>query len=495
MLSAWTKLSALRCDIERNKSNMLRTARSRFVLLASLVALSGSTLFAQGPKVDWDKTNKEIFEDFTSLIKIDSSNPPGDETKVAKYLQSLLEKEGISSELVGAETNRLSLIARLKGNGSKKPLLVMGHTDVVGVQREHWTEDPFGAKLVDGYIWGRGTVDDKDLVVGGLMSMILLKRSGVPLDRDIIFVAEAGEEGGSPNRTFGISYLIDHNYPDIDAEYCLTEGGSFSSTGGKLKYQLVQVSEKEGRGMKLVAHGISGHGSMPREDNAIVHLSAAVAKIGQWQPPMELTPITKMYIEGLEKVSPPEDAQRMKDLFVPSKTLAAQNYFRANNIRMNSTIRTSISPNIIQGGFRANVIPSEATATLDIRAVPGEDMIKFKAMMEKAIDDPTVQLITPATWPKETPSSSIDTEMYRTISTVQQSMFPGTLTIPGMSTGGTDMKGLRAKNMQCYGIGAELPTEDLITHAMHSDNERIKESGLYDFVKYEYTVVATMATH
>jgi len=463
--------------------------------LAALLLPAARLAAQQVPPVDWTATDKEIFTDFTSLIKIDTSNPPGNETLVAKYLQGVLAKEGIPSILAGGEPNRMSVIARLKGNGSKRPILIFGHTDVVGVQREHWTEDPFGARLVDGYIWGRGTIDDKDLVTGALMSMILLKRSGVTLDRDIIFVAEAGEEGGSPNRTYGISYLIDHNYPDIDAEYCLTEGGSFSSTGGKIDYQLVQVSEKEGRGMKLEAHGISGHGSMPREDNAIVHLSAAVAKIGAWQPPMELTPITKLYIEGLEKVSPPDEAQRLKDLFIPSKTKAAQDYFRANNIRMNSTLRTSISPNIIQGGFRSNVIPSEATATLDIRAVPGEDIEKFKAMMVKVIDDPAVKLVTPATYPPETPSSSIDTELYRDLTTVQKAMFPGTLTIPGMSTGGTDMKGLRAKGQQCYGIGAELPTEDLITHAMHSDNERIKEQALYDFVKYEYTVVATIATH
>jgi acetylornithine deacetylase/succinyl-diaminopimelate desuccinylase-like protein len=469
---------------------MLRIRLARIALLGTLLALSSSPLLAQQTQIDWTKTNKEIFEDFASLIKINSSNPPGNETQVAKYIQSILEKEGISSVLAGAEPDRLSLIARLKGNGTKKPILIMGHTDVVGVQRERWAEDPFGAKLVDGYIWGRGTIDDKDVVLGGLMTMILLKRSGVPLDRDVIFVAESGEEGGSPNRTYGIGYLIDHNYPDIDAEYCLTEGGHFSSTGGKVQYQLVQVSEKEGRGMKLVAHGISGHGSMPREDNAIVHLSTAVGKIGAWQPPMELTPITKLYVEGLEKVSPPEEAAHLKDLFDPAKIAAAQEYFRANNIFMNSVLRTSISPNIIQGGFRSNVIPSEATATLDIRAVPGEDIDKFKAMMEKVISDPAVQIVTPPQWRPETPSSSLDTPLYRELTSVQASLFPGTVTIPGMSTGGTDMKGLRAKGMQCYGIGADEPTEDLITHAMHSDNERIKESDLYDFVRFEYSVVS-----
>ncbi len=472
---------------------MMKCLALSAVLLAAS-AVMAQPLQAQADKMDWPTIDKEIFDKFTTLIKIDTSNPPGNETLAAKAIQAMLEKEGISSQLVGAEPNRLSLIARIKGNGAKKPILIFGHTDVVGVQKEKWTEDPFGAKLIDGYIWGRGTVDDKDLVTGGLMTMILLKRSGVTLDRDIIFVAEAGEEGGSPNRTFGISYIVDHNYPDVDAEYCLTEGGSFESEGGKVKYQLVQVSEKEGRGMKLVANGISGHGSMPRLDNANVHLAAAVAKIGMWQPPMKWTPITKLYVEGLEKVGTPEESARYKALFDPAKTQAAQDWFRANDIRMNSTLRTSISPNIIAGGFRSNVIPSEATATLDIRAVPGEDIVAFKAMMEKVIDDPAVKLVTPEKYPPETPSSSIDTELYRDLTTVQKQDFPGTLTIPGMSTGGTDMKPLRAKGQQCYGIGAELPKEDSITHAMHSDNERIKEQALYNFVKYEYDVVKMIST-
>ena len=443
--------------------------------------------------VDWTAVRQETLANFQALIRIDSSNPPGNETEVAKKVQELLAKDGIEAKLVGAEANRLSLIARLKGNGKKKPILIMGHTDVVGVQKEKWAEDPFGAKLIDGYVWGRGSIDDKPVLTGGLMTMLLLKRSAVQLDRDVILVAEAGEEGGSPNHTFGISYIVDYNYPDVDAEYCLTEGGSYYSTGGKLGYQLVQVSEKEGRGMKLQANGIAGHGSMPRTDNAIVHLSAAVARLGAWQPPMELTPVTKMFTEGMEKVLPTDEAQRYRDVFDPAKTQAAQDWFREHDIRMNSTLRTSISPNIIAGGFRSNVIPSEATATLDIRAVPGEDMVKFKAMMEQVIGDPTVKLITPPVWPKETPSSSVDTEMYKALGDVQAKSFPGTAMIPGMSTGGTDMKPLRQKGQQCYGIGPALPREDLVTHAMHSDNERLPEKSLYDFVKYEFDVVSKMA--
>jgi acetylornithine deacetylase/succinyl-diaminopimelate desuccinylase-like protein len=473
----------------------------------SLLLLS-ALLCAQAQEIDWKKLQAETREHFSAMVRINSSNPPGNETLVAKYIQGVLEREGIPSKLVGADPNRLSVIARLKGSGAKKPILIMGHTDVVPVQAERWSEDPFGAKLIDGFIWGRGTIDDKDLVAGALMTMLILKRSGAHLDRDVIFVAESGEEGGGgaapgaapaakgngPGRaTYGIQYIIQNNWPDIDAEYCLTEGGSFVSTGGKVLYQRVELVEKVGRGMKLVAHGTAGHGSMPRMDNAVVHLAGAVWKIGQWQPPMNLTDVTRTYFEKLAQLAPPEEGARYKALFDSSKTQAAQDYFRKNNIEVNSMLRTSISPNIITGGFKSNVIPSEAEATLDIRAVPGEDMERFKAMMEKVIDDPQVTIEAGNFQAPSPKPSSTGTEMYHMLENVQKKLFPGTATLPYMVTGGTDMRGLRMKGMECYGIGAELPTEDMVTHAMHSDNERIRESGLYQFVRYEYEVVAGMA--
>jgi acetylornithine deacetylase/succinyl-diaminopimelate desuccinylase-like protein len=465
--------------------------------LSAVSSVASSPAFAQKP-IDWKAADTETLNYFRSLIRLDTSNPPGNETIAAKYLQGILEREGIPAKLVGANPQRLSLIATLKGNGTKKPILIMGHTDVVGVQRERWTEDPFGAALIEGYIWGRGTIDDKDKVVASLMTILELKRSGVRLDRDVIFVAEAGEEGGSSDGSFGMQYIIRNNWADIDAEYCLTEGGNFYSRGGKVLYQKVEVSEKVGRGMRLVARGTSGHGSMPREDNAIVHLSAAVAAIGRWQPPMHLTDVTRTYLERLILVSSPEDAARIKALFDSSKTAQAQEYFRKNDLEMNSILRTSISPNIIQGGFRTNVIPSEATATLDIRAIPDEDMDKFKEMMTKVINDPAVTIesnqnnLGAASPP---PASGLQTAMFQALEKAQQKFYPGTAILPWMATGATDMRGLRARGVQCYGIGPDLPQEDLVTHAMHSDNERIKESGLYTFVHYMYDAVLQVAAH
>ncbi len=452
-----------------------------FLLAASL---------ASAQSIDWAKVQAESLRYWTDLIRIDTSSPPGNETKAAKYLQAILEKEGIAVKLFGPTPDRMSLVARIKGTGSKKPIAVYGHLDVVGVQRERWSEDPFAAKVIDGFVWGRGSVDDKDNVVASLMTILLLKRSGVALDRDVIFVAEADEEAGGKD---GILFLVDKHWPDIEAEYCLAEGGGFVSKNGKLTHQNIQLAEKKVQTMRLLTSGTAGHGSQPRPDNAIVRLANAVAKIAAWQPPMRLNDITRAYFEKLALISTPEEAARFNGVTNPAKSAAIQEYFRQNDIFHNSVLRTTISPNIIQGGFRNNVIPSEASAILDIRALPDEDMEKFRAEMAKVINDPLVKIEPYGTQNLTAPAGTMNTELYRVLESVQKRMFPGTVTLPLMQTGGTDMGALRRKGVACYGVGIERPIEDAILHAAHSDNERGKVSGLHDFVRYQYEVVAEMA--
>ncbi|MEO8025930.1 MAG: M20/M25/M40 family metallo-hydrolase [Bryobacteraceae bacterium] len=461
----------------------------RLFLFVSGLMLAASGAFAQ-TAIDWTAVQAESLKYYVDLIRIDTSSPPGNETRAAKYLQAVLEKEGIEAKLVGPTPDRMSLIARLKGSGAKRPIAIFGHLDVVGVQKERWSEDPFGGKLIDGFVWGRGSVDDKDNVVASLMTILLLKRTHATLDRDVIFVAEADEEAAGRE---GILYLVREHWPDLDAEYCLAEGGGFVSRGGKLTHQNIQLAEKRVQTMRLVTQGAAGHGSQPRPDNAIVRLSNAVAKLAAWQPPMRLNDITRAYFEKLALVSSPEDAARFNGLTNPAKTAAIQEYFRQHDIFHNSVLRTTISPNIIQGGFRSNVIPSEATATLDIRALPDEDMEKFKAQMAKVIGDPEVKIESSGIQNLPAPAGSMNTELYRVLESVQKRMFPGTVTLPMMQTGGTDMGALRRKGVACYGVGIERPVEDATLHAAHSDNERGKVSGLHNFVRYQYEVVAEIS--
>src|SRR5713226_10020230 len=235
--------------------------------------------------VDWSKVSRETLEHYTRLLRIDTTNPPGNETKAAEYIKSVLEREGIPAALVALDPARANLVARLKGNGSKKPILVMGHLDTVGVQREKWAVDPFGAIRKDGFIYGRGAQDDKDNLTASLMLMLLLKRMNVTLSRDVIFLAEAGEEGTSQ---VGMDFMVEQHWNEVACEYALSEGGYVSARNGKVRFVEITTTEKVPRVLRLVAHGSAGHGSRPRPDNAIIRLAAAVAKFASWQPPMRL---------------------------------------------------------------------------------------------------------------------------------------------------------------------------------------------------------------
>src|SRR3954451_7639037 len=205
---------------------------------------------------DANPIHAEALKHFQSVVRIDSTNPPGNESKVVEYLKSVLDREGIPSQVFTLDAGRGNLVARLKGNGSKRPVLILGHTDTVGIQREKWPVDPFGALLQNGFIWGRGTTDNKDMVTAGLMLLLQLKRLKVPLDRDVIYVAEAGEESTS---RVGIDFLVGQHWADIEAEYALAEGGFVHASNGKVTYLEVATTEKVPRPVRLVATGTSGH--------------------------------------------------------------------------------------------------------------------------------------------------------------------------------------------------------------------------------------------
>src|SRR4051812_36000854 len=248
----------------------------RFSTFATNCAAAGvllSASFVQAQTVDWKKQQAEILAHHRALIQIDSTSPPGNETKVTDYLKRVFEAEGIPVKMFALQPDRANLVARLKGNGKKRPLLLMAHTDTVGVQREKWPVDPFGAVVKDGYIWGRGSRDDKDKLAANLMVMLLAKRMGVALDRDIIFLAESGEEADPTG--VGIAYMVGQHFDEIDAEFALTEGGGATVQDGRVRSVAIQTTEKVPRRFRLVATGTSGHGSVPRLDNPLTHLSAA----------------------------------------------------------------------------------------------------------------------------------------------------------------------------------------------------------------------------
>ena len=462
------------------------------------VTLSGLTLIllahsasAQVPAIDWKPQQAEILHHHRSLIQIDTSNPPGNESLAVEYLKKVFDAEGIPAQAFALEPSRANLVARLKGNGSKRPILLMAHTDVVGVQRDKWPVDPFGAILKDGYVWGRGSIDDKDKLAANLMVMLLLKRSGAKLDRDVIFLAESGEEGTTGP---GIEFMVNQHLDAINAEFALTEGGGSTLENGRVTAVSIQTTEKVPRGVRLVVNGTSGHASIPRVDNALVHLSGAVQKVGTWQTPMRLNDTTRTYFEKLAAISTPEKAARYKSLTDPARTAAVQRYLAVSEPQHYSMLRTSVVPTILKAGFRVNVIPSEAEATIDIRALPDEDMPKFLEEMRKTIGDPAVKIeprtedVRPAGAP-----SRMDNDMYRALENAAKRSFPASTVLPTMGTGATDMSYLRAKGIQSYGIGPAATDDDRIKFGAHSDVERILESSLYSLVEFTWSAVTEVS--
>ena len=427
---------------------------------------------------------------FQALVRFDTSDPPGNEKPAADYLRQVLEKEGIGVETFALEPNRPNVVARLKGNGSKRPLLLLGHTDVVNVDAAKWTHPPFSAARADGYVYGRGTLDDKDNVVASLMVMLTLKRLNLPLDRDVIFLAESGEEGST---RVGIQFMVNEHFASIDAEYCLAEGGSVTRSAGKVQYASIQANEKIPRAIALTARGVSGHASIPLESNALLRLGAALAKVGAWRPEVRLNETTRAYFTRLAEISTGAEAARYRDVLDPRKAAAIDEHFRVHEPAKAALLHATATPTILGGGYRVNVIPSEVKATLDVRTLPDDDLDDVIESLRKAVSDPAVSVEWAPRATRPPGVSRLDTEAFRVLEAAVTRHY-ATTTLPTMNAGATDMAFLRAKGVQCYGVGSAIDEEDGPKgFGSHSDQERILESELYRFVRFKWDVVKELA--
>jgi acetylornithine deacetylase/succinyl-diaminopimelate desuccinylase-like protein len=472
---------------------MIEGEKMRLSFRILVVTLTLSVLaFASTPGLsspqkspDFNAARDEAIQLLAGFIKVDTSNPPGNETKGAEYLKSIFDREGIASEIFELEKGRGNIVARLKGNGKKRPILLMGHIDVVGVERDKWTVDPFAGVIKDGFIYGRGASDDKGMTIACLEVFLLLHRLKVPLDRDVIFLAEAGEEGTT---SVGIDYMVNQHWDKIECEFALNEGGIMREVGDKVVSVSVATTEKVGRGMRLIARGTSGHGSVPRVDNAITHLASAVAKVGNWQVPMRLNETTREFFNRLAKISSPEDA----NLFTHLEDPKVQEKLWEKYPSYYSMLRTSIVPTIIKGGFRSNVIPGDAEATLDVRAVPDEDIPKLVESLKRLINDPAVELVPPSGRGRPAPPpSGVGTEMFQAIERTQRRMFPSAVTLPSMLTGATDSAQLRNKGVHAYGLGSVV--NDRFPANVHGNDERLSVAGFGKFVEFIWWTVADIA--
>jgi len=468
-----------------------KTRARALTLIALAVAGWVSRPGAQTP---WNAAaiEQETMQHFQALLRLDTSSPPGNEIRAVDYLAQVLKREGIPYEVFAKDPQRPNLVARIKGNGKKRPILVMGHTDVVTVDPKKWTFPPFSATRDGGYVYGRGAVDDKDSVVAGLMLMLTLKRTGAALDRDVIFLAESGEEGAPE---FGAQFMIDNHLAAIDAEYCFAEGGGIVRSGGQARQANIGTTEKEPRPIEVIARGSAGHGSVPRLDNAVVRLSDALAKIAAWVPPLQINETTVAYFRTLSPLVPPDVAARYRDVLNPNPKISgpADEWLLENEPQHWSMLHTSLVPTVIEGGYRYNVIPSEAKAIVDVRLHPEEDQKTFLDRVRAVVNDPRVEVRWYRDPYRPAGASRLNTEAF-TVLQAQLKAHYNTAALPTMGTGATDMSQMRSKGLQCYGIGPAIDTEDAGKgFGAHSDQERILESELHRFVRFQYDVVMDLA--
>jgi acetylornithine deacetylase/succinyl-diaminopimelate desuccinylase-like protein len=426
------------------------------------------------------------------LIKINTTNPPGNEQAAAKYVLKVLQKDGITAEELPVAPGRTAVVARLRSSAVADPsraLLLVAHLDVVGVDRTKWTVDPFAGIVKDNYLYGRGAIDDKAMLATNLAVFIALKRANARLNRDVIFLATDDEEG---HGDASIKTLIAKYWDKLAAGFALNEGGNVVLKNGKVQYVAVQASEKVSLNVAVVARGTSAHASMPTRDNPVVHVAGAVAKIATYTAPVHFTAIVRRYFEGLTAVEDDDIAKWMRSLDTADRGEHAQRVVSDLNPQWNAMLRDTIAPTVLTAGVRPNVIPAEARAILNVRLLPGDTIDALLAELTKLVNDPQVRLEVQPDAGLAAPPSSLESDLYAAIVKVAAQEFGGAPVLPYQSPWATDSAQLRLHNVQAYGLWPFPLTEDDLKR-MHGDDERIPLSSFTKGVDVEARIVVEFA--
>jgi acetylornithine deacetylase/succinyl-diaminopimelate desuccinylase-like protein len=438
----------------------------------------------------------------SEVIQIDTSNPPGNERKLDELLVSKFRPLGVDVEIVATpDPAKGHFIARLKGDGSHKPILLAAHADVVGVERDKWSFDPFAGTMKGGYVYGRGALDFKGGLAVFAEAVMRLARNKVPLNRDVIFLSEADEEGGKYNT----ATLADSHWDKIDCEFALNEGGwIMENTDGSVRYVSISTADKSGITLLITARGTSTHSSMPRPDNAIYHLSRAMAKLSQFDTKPHLIPSTKAFFETLAKTSPQPMSTYFSDLATSSDPAAVERADKeiSKDLLYHAIMRDTIAPVLLQAGFRGNVIPGSATATINMRTIPGTTPEDAIAEIKTALDDPEIEVSLPPASSNASRSaravsrgktSSTDTPLFAALTHASSKIWPKAPVTTYLFQAGTDAAAWRSRGVPVYGIYPYPITNDDLSR-MHGNDERISVKSLDEGTDMIYQTLLEIAS-
>jgi acetylornithine deacetylase/succinyl-diaminopimelate desuccinylase-like protein len=438
--------------------------------------------------MDWDQLLKEATQYLQEYIGIQTVNPPGNEIEGAKFFKRNFDAESIPCQIFEPSLGRGNLLATLKGNGRKEPILLLNHMDVVPVERERWSVDPFAGIIQDGYLYGRGALDDKSMGIIEMMALFILKRENVPLERDILFFAAADEETGGK---WGIQWSMENISSLKKSEFALNEGGYviLNETGAPDAYE-ISSGQKVVFQLQLKAKGTSGHGSMPHRDNPNVKLIHALESVTKWETPFNILPMVKEYFFRLAPKQPTEERKFFEDI---EKGLTDPSFsFRlTSNPIYNAMVRDTISLTILQGGSKANVIPSESSATLDCRLIPGSSKENFLKEIKKRLGG-EIEVEGSMEGDPALPSP-LDTDLFHAIKKFASQNDPDCPVVPLLLPGATDSRFIRERGITTYDFCPfRLPEKEILR--VHGTDERIALENLRFGMKMLVEVLKEVAT-
>jgi acetylornithine deacetylase/succinyl-diaminopimelate desuccinylase-like protein len=447
---------------------------------------------ADVPQTDeqWRALGREAAALLSQYVAINTTNPPGHELETARWLQAALAREGIEAQLFEPKPGKANLYARLRGDGSARPLVLLNHMDVVLASPEYWKVDPFSGIVKDGYLWGRGALDMKGEAIVQLLSVLMLKRAAVPLKRDVIFLATADEEIGGG---VGAGWFVEH-HPELlqDAEFLLNEGGTIrADANGHIEYYGVGTTEKSPFWLDVTARGTAGHGSRPTPDNPVHRLVRALSRIAAYQTPLIVTPATERYLRDLSTIeADPARRAALADVRAALRDSTAVRTLTAD-LTYNALLRNTISITGLKASDKTNVIPPIASATLDVRLLPGQDPQAFLADLVRVVSD-TAVVIRPEgpNWPAT--ESSSETELFRAIVAAARARDPKVLVTTPPLAGFTDSHYFRRIGIVSYGL-SPFPLNQEESRGIHGNDERVSLDDLTFGVHFLYDVVSRVA--
>jgi len=465
---------------------MLDVTRSSRAVALAVVCGAVVARAQSGPN---DTRARDIYK---QLIEINTTDTPaGSVTKAAEAMAARLRAAGFADDdvrVLGPDPRKHNVVARLRGTGARRPILLLAHLDVVEAKRGDWSFDPFTFLEKDGYFYGRGTSDDKAMASIFTANLIRLKEEGVKPERDIILALTADEEGGSFN---GVDWLVKNHRDLIDAELAINEGGGGQMKNGKALINEIQASEKVYQDFRLETRNPGGHSSRPVKDNAIYHLAQGLARLGAFDFPLDMNEVTRGYFSRMAGLqNDPKVAEDMRAVAAATPDPQAAARLAAASPYYNALMRTTCVATMVSAGHAPNALPQTATANVNCRILPGQAPAAIKQKLEEVLADPKIAMSFVDEARPSAPSP-LRPDVVGAVESMTKAMWPGVIVVPTMGTGATDSLYLRNAGIPSYGV--EGLFSEIDDNRAHGKDERVRVKSYYDALEFQYRLLKALA--